>query len=707
MAGSEATVAAIRRVREADRGVREHPAGIEVAGLEDVGAGADRRRAKRGGAAEGGLQEGGGLEAHHGFHVRELIIGDPRVRERDVALIGEVVPERDRLAEGIRGRLDDELLEGEAGCRPYHQPHDGRIRGDRLVFRIEGRGGGRVDDDPGIHLGLGEGVGAGAHHRGAQPGRGKQGGDRAGDRAKRRVLHLEGRQRLEPAIGHQELVGHHAARDQRVGQVVRPVELLHQIELMERGDRRHHDVAQQMHVVRPPGRARPAKLVRRWQVRGRRDNEDGLQAHAIVEVHLHDDTRRHTPRRGLDRDPHAALRQLEGLGAQRAREGGLRVGVRAEAGPGRAPQVAVAHLPVARTAQRHHVAGQGGGEGGREWRRTAHPTPLIVVVIIAKHVEPEAQHTTQDARHRQELGIPETPPSAADLRQRGRAIDQEEGPPIAARAAILPLVERRDEAGGGGNRTVIEDVADSTEQRIGQLQVAGCHAARGHVAGIKPHTVRDLRLAGRRRAQRARQAGRPVDREVRVRYRCARERLVDQQRATHLGDGGRHPRGRTEAQQAQDQHAHETQPQEARPGPRGRRGRRGGASLGTPRMTMGPTRGRSVCWHTLSSASEAADRVRRCLGTSLCALGYAYVASSPRTALRNPTSIARPHHSRHARTLRRRRGPAWPACRGREDSHKKVGSLSAGSGSTVQRATQGWEPRQRGRSRRERSQAGS
>ena len=88
----------------------------------------------------------------------------------------------------------------------------------------------------------------------------------------------EGRQRLEPAIGHQELVGHHAARDQRVGQGVRPVELLHQIELMERGDRRHHDVAQQMHVVRPPGRARPAELVRRWQVRGRRENEDGLQA---------------------------------------------------------------------------------------------------------------------------------------------------------------------------------------------------------------------------------------------------------------------------------------------------------------------------------------------------------------------------------------------------------------------------------------------
>src|SRR5262245_9148438 len=30
------------------------------------------------------------------------------------------------------------------------------------------------------------------------------------------------------------------------------------------------------------------------------------------------------------------------------------------------------------------------------------------------------------------------------------------------------------------------------------------------------------------------------------------------------------------------------------------------------------------------------------------------------------------------------------------DIHDRVGSLSAGSGSTVQRETQGWEPRQRG-----------
>ena len=245
-------------------------------------------------------------------------------------------------------------------------------------------------------------------------------------------------------------------------------------------------------------------------------------------------------------------------------------GGRAEAGHGRAPQVAVAHIQVARTAQRHHVGGHGGGEGGLECRRTARPTPLIVVVIIAKHVEPEAQHTAQDARLTQNraLGIPETPTSAADLRQLGRAIDQEEGHPIAGRAAaILPLVERRDEAGGGGNRTVIEDVAGSAAPRIGQLQVAGCHADRGHVAvrAVRKRTVWDLRLAVRRRARRARQAGRPVDHEVRVRYRRARERLVDQRRAaTHdLGDGRRHPRGRTESQQAQDQHAHETQPQEA------------------------------------------------------------------------------------------------------------------------------------------------
>ena len=128
VSGSEEHLEPSGAVREADRGVREHPAGIEVAGPEDVGAGADRRRAKRGGAPEGGLQEGWGLEAHH---ARDRIIGDPRVRERDVALIRQVVPERDLLAECIRGRLDDELLEGEAGCRPHHQRHGGRIRGDR------------------------------------------------------------------------------------------------------------------------------------------------------------------------------------------------------------------------------------------------------------------------------------------------------------------------------------------------------------------------------------------------------------------------------------------------------------------------------------------------------------------------------------------------------------------------------------------------
>ena len=82
------------------------------------------------------------------------------------------------------------------------------------------------------------------------------------------------------------------------------------------------------------------------------------------------------------------------------------------------------------------------------------------------------------------------------------------------------------------------------------------------------------------------------------------------------------------------------------------------------------------------------------------------MASSHSTALGNPTSIVRPNHSRHARTLRRRRGPAWPACRGRWISMRRSGASPLAAAAPCSEQRRAGMPRQRGRSRRERSSSG-
>ena len=158
---------------------------------------------------------------------------------------------------------------------------------------------------------------------------------------------------------------------------------------------------------------------------------------------------------------------------------------------------------------------------------------LVVVVEVPEDVEADADVAAEDAVRVATLRVREAAAVAPGHGEVRRAVDQEERDAVRSGAAVLPLVEVRDETGAGWNGPIVEDRAGLLRDRVGELEVAGRDAGRRHWTILLTAAVGNLCRTRRRSSadRQARQAGGALDREVGIGDGLAREVLVDELRA--------------------------------------------------------------------------------------------------------------------------------------------------------------------------------
>ena len=177
---------------------------------------------------------------------------------------------------------------------------------------------------------------------------------------------------------------------------------------------------------------------------------------------------------GRDGEGHAPPSRCERHAVERPWQVGSR-----RVHPGRgAVEEAVAAILVPRPAHRDGAGHQRAGERRAGVRRAALPPPLVVVVEVAEDVQPDADVAAHDPGDAGALRVSQAAPERARHGRGGRAVDQGERNAVGAGAAVLPLVERGDDARTRRDRPVVEDRSGLVGDRVGDLQVAREHARR-------------------------------------------------------------------------------------------------------------------------------------------------------------------------------------------------------------------------------------